>query len=70
MIYLVKHQPFKKFVNFKIELFNEICIVASATEVLSIMNPGITSENREFIGWALIGTVTFNVVVNLLIVSK
>ena len=70
MVYLVRVQPFKKYEHLKIEVFNETCIMMATVEVLSIMNPSITSENRAFLGWALIITVSANVVINLLIVSN
>jgi len=63
-------RPFKKFEHLKIEVFNEVCVLIAALEVLTIMNPAISSEEREFIGWALIITVSANVGLNLLFVSN
>jgi hypothetical protein len=42
----------------------------AAAEVITIINPSISSEDRENIGWALIITVSANVGINLLIVSN
>ena len=69
LIYLVRYQPFKKLVNFFIELFNEFCIVISSILVLTILNPDLSSEARLDLGWNLIYTVSANVSTNLLIVA-
>lgn len=55
--------------NLYIELFNETCILISAILVLELMNPALSSEKRDFLGWALIIAVCINVGVNLVIVS-
>ena len=44
--------------------------MTSSILVLTIMNPGIDSASRDFLGWVLIVVVSVNIAGNLLAVSQ
>lgn len=64
-IYIVSVSPLEtRFAN-RVEVMNEACIVISQHMVNVFLNSSITIEQKNLVGWMLIGVACFNIVGNL-----
>ena len=65
MIYLTAWKPLENKSEQRMESFNESTIVICFYYIMQFLNPALKTEARDLLGWMLMGTLTFNVLVNL-----
>jgi len=70
ILYLLNAWPYTKAKDNEIEVFNEACTFASIWITSTLLDPAMTSESRDWNGWALIYLFSANILINLLLVSN
>ena len=65
MIYMTAWKPLVNKSEQRMECFNESTIVICFYYIMQFLNPALKTEARDVLGWMLMGTLTFNVLVNL-----
>ena len=70
ILYLLNAWPYTKTVDNAIELFNEACTFSSIWITITLLDPAMTSEARDYNGWVLIYLFGANILINLLLVSN
>lgn len=64
-IYLISIKPLDSNHANRIEIFNEICIIACSHIVNVFLNAAVPIDFRDNLGWALMAVAGFNIIVNL-----
>ena len=54
----------------RLEIFNEVCILAAAYHLLLFTDYIESPEFQYKIGWSIIGITTFNIVVNMIVMCE
>lgn len=67
LIYDVLVRPFEQPVLNRLEIFNELCILAAAYHLYAFTDNVDDPLVQEKVGWAIIGVTTFNIATNMLV---
>jgi hypothetical protein len=70
IMYNILVKPFEEPKMNRLEIFNEVCILAAAYHLFLFTDYIESPEFRYMIGWSIISITTFNIVVNMLVMCE
>ena len=62
-------KPFKNPVLNRLEIFNELCIMAAAYHLFVFTDYVDDPDMQYKVGWSMIGVTAFNIVVNMIVMG-
>jgi hypothetical protein len=69
IMFIMLARPFQEPRLNQLEIFNELCIIGAAYHLIAFTEYLSDPEMQYMVGWFIIGITTFNIAVNMIIMT-